>query len=72
MKHYNAVNEIYAIGRVLSFIFTGREALRHDTDAAADIVRKCTNHDPDKRYQTVLDLIADVEELVATPTDAPA
>jgi hypothetical protein len=33
---------------------------------------KCTDHDTDQRYQRVLDLIADVEALVATPTDAPA
>lgn len=72
LKAYDVTNEIYAIGWVLSFIFTGRESLRHGTDDAAQIVKKCTDHDPDQRYRKVLDLIADVEELVATPTDAPA
>jgi len=72
LKHYNVTNEIYAIGWVLSFIFTGRQSLRHGTDDAARVVMKCTDHDTDQRYQRVLDLIADVEALVATPTDAPA
>lgn len=38
----------------------------------SSIVRKCTDHDPAKRYQQVLDLIADVERLDARPTEAPA
>lgn len=72
LKHYNVTNEIYAIGWVLSFIFTGRESLRHGKDEIAQIVKKCTDHDPSQRYQTVLDLIAGVEALATTPTDAPA
>lgn len=72
LKHYSLVNEIYAIGWVLSFIFTGRESLRHGKDPIGDIMRRCTDPEPDERYQSVLDLIADVEELAATPSDAPA
>ena len=71
-KDYNVTNEIYAIGWVLSFIFTGRESLQPGTDNAAKLVRKCTDQDPARRYQTVLALIADIEDLAATPTDAPA
>ena len=72
LKAYNVTNEIYATGWVLSFIFTGRQSLGHGTDDAAQIVKKCTDHDPGQRYGSVLDLIADVEALVTTPTDAPA
>lgn len=72
MKDYEVANEIYAIGWILSFVFTGKEALRHGTDGPAEIVKKCTHHDLDQRYRSVLELIADVEALVATPTDAPA
>jgi len=72
LKNYGTVNEIYAVGRVLSFIFTGRESLPHDDDPTTAIVQKCTDRNPRARYQTVLDLIADVEALAATPTDAPA
>ena len=71
-KDYNVINEIYAIGWVLTFIFTGRETLRHGRGETDEVVKKCTDPDPDKRYQTLLELIGDVEALVATPTDAPA
>lgn len=72
LKAYNVVNEMYAIGWVLSFIFTGMQALQHGDDDAAQIVKKCTDHDPGQRYSNVLNLIADVEALVTTPSDAPA
>ena len=72
LKAYGVVNEIYAIGWVLHFIFTGRESLRHGSDAVAEIVKKCTDRDTGQRYQSVLELIADVEELASKPTDAPA
>ncbi|QHY96042.1 Serine/threonine-protein kinase PknL [Streptomyces sp. S4.7] len=71
-KEYDARNEIYSIGHVLSYIFTGKEALMSQADAASDIVRKCVAHDVANRYQTVRGLIGDVEKLEATPTDAPA
>ncbi|GGQ96977.1 hypothetical protein GCM10010267_69020 [Streptomyces griseorubens] len=73
-KEYDVCNEIYAIGWVLSYIFTGREALMSQTTAPSQIVRKCTAHDVTDRYQSVRELIGDVEKLEATPTakDSPA
>lgn len=73
-KDYDARNEIYAIGSVLSYIFSGREALISQRDTAGLIVRKCTDHDIDKRYQSVREVISDVEKMDAPslPTDAPA
>lgn len=71
-KDYNVSNEIYAIGWVLAFIFTGKDSLGNGTSDVARIVKKCTDHDPGQRYLKVLDLIADVEALVTKPTDAPA
>ncbi|MFJ8488909.1 protein kinase family protein [Streptomyces sp. NPDC094038] len=73
-KEYDVCNEIYAIGWVLSYIFSGKEALMSQADAPSQIVRKCTAHDVANRYQSVLELIGDVEKLEATPTptDAPA
>ncbi|MER5758592.1 protein kinase family protein [Streptomyces sp. NPDC002082] len=73
-KEYAVCNEIYSIGWVLSYIFSGREALMSQADVPSQIVRKCTAHDVAQRYQTVRDLIADVEKMEATPTlsDAPA
>ncbi|MDX3854159.1 protein kinase family protein [Streptomyces sp. AK02-01A] len=73
-KEYDVCNEIYSIGCVLSYIFSGREALMSQKDSPSQIVRKCTAHDVSHRYQSVLELIGDVERLEATPTptDAPA
>ncbi|MFG2378802.1 protein kinase family protein [Streptomyces sp. NPDC048504] len=72
-KEYGVCNEIYSIGWVLSYIFSGKEALMAQKDTPSQIVRKCTAHDVAHRYQSVRDLIGDVEKLEATPppTDAP-
>ncbi|WP_327577434.1 protein kinase family protein [Streptomyces sp. NBC_00145] len=73
-KDYGVRNEIYSIGWVLSYIFTGREALMSQDDAPSQIVRKCAAHDVAHRYGSVRELIGDVERLESTPppTDAPA
>ena len=71
-KDYTVVNEIYCLGWVLSYIFTGREALKAGTDEVSRIVQKCVANDTAQRYQQVIDLIADVERLAASPTDTPA
>jgi len=71
-KDYTVLNEIYSLGWVLSYIFTGREALKTGTDEVSLIVQKCTANDTAQRYQRVIDLIADVEGLAASPTDTPA
>lgn len=71
-KDYSITNEIYAIGSVLSYIFTGRESLRTDPGEVGRIVRRCVDHDGEQRYASTREIIADVEALGATPTDAPA
>lgn len=72
LKDYGVANEIYAVGWVLSFIFTGKESLGHGTGNVARIVKKCTDHDPSQRYSSVSELIVDVEALVTVPTETPA
>ncbi|PKW07434.1 Protein kinase domain-containing protein [Streptomyces sp. 1222.5] len=73
-KDYGVRNEIYSIGWVLSYIFSGREALLSRDDAPSKVVRKCTAHDVAHRYGSVRELIGDVEGMEATPppADAPA
>lgn len=71
-RDYSVVNEIHAVGWVLSYIFTGREALKSGRDELSWIIQKCAAHDPAQRYQRVPDLIADVESLSATPMHASA
>ena len=59
-------------GFVLSYIFTGKEALKTGGDEVGRIVAKCAANDTAQRYQRVTDLIADVERLVVASTGAPA
>lgn len=55
------------MGWVLSYLFTGRDALSTTTDPASRIVQKCTAPNFTERYFSALDVIADVEHLEATP-----
>lgn len=71
-KDYGVVNEMYSIGWVLSYIFTGRESLPAANNDVGRVVQKCAANNVEQRYPTVLSLISDVEHLDATPTDAPA
>jgi serine/threonine protein kinase len=71
-KDYAVLNEIYSIGWVLSYIFTGRESLKAGTDEVSRIVQKCGANDIVQRYQRVIDLIADVERLEVSATGTPS
>jgi len=71
-KDYDIPNEIYSLGFVLSYIFTGKEALKTGGDEVGRIVQRCAANDTAQRYQRVTDLIADVERLVVASTGAPA
>ena len=71
-KDYGVLNEMYSIGWVLSYIFTGRDSLKASADEVSRIVQKCVAHNTAQRYRAVLDLIADVERLEVTPIDTPA
>lgn len=71
-KDYGVVNEIYAIGHVLAYIYTGREALPSATSEVGRIIHKCAVNDVSQRYQTVAELIAQVEKLDACPSQTTA
>lgn len=71
-KSYNVANEIFAIGCVLSFIFSGKEALRPGTGRWWPIIMKCVDHDAGQRYSSVRAIITDVENLRTTPKGSPA
>jgi len=70
-RDYTVVNEMYSIGHVLAFIFKGRESLPPAGDVVGKVVHKCVLTDPAQRYQTVAELIFDVERLEA-PLRQPA
>ena len=71
-KDYAVVNEMYAIGHVLAYIFRGRESLPPATDEVGRIIHKCAVNDLGQRYQAVTELIAEVERLEAPPVQATA
>ncbi|MCB0906157.1 MAG: protein kinase family protein [Nocardioidaceae bacterium] len=71
-KEYGVVNEIYAIGHILAFIFTGRESLPAASDEVGRIIHQCAVHNVDQRYQAVTELIAEVERLEAPPVQTTA
>lgn len=62
-KEYSVANEIYAIGFVLSFIFSGRLDIVACTGAVRAIIDKCVAYQHAGRYGDVLSIIRDVESL---------
>lgn len=62
-KDYSVKNEIYAIGFILQFMFTGRKSLTNDSSQLAEIITKCVDRDFNKRYDTITQIINDVENL---------
>ena len=71
-KDFEPVNDIYAVGFVLSYIFKGVRHLISDFTPLAEIIQKCSHSDPTQRYQTVLQIIEAVENLETQPKGAPA
>ena len=64
-KDYNIQNEMYPVGFILNFIFTGKQNLISNSTNINKIIMKCTDRDPSKRYKSVADLIIDMESLTA-------
>jgi serine/threonine protein kinase len=64
-KDFSVTNEIYAVGFLLSFIFSGRRGLNACTGPIRTIVDRCTNSDVDARYKSVREIITDLETAAA-------
>ncbi|MGK5520741.1 protein kinase family protein [Micromonospora sp. URMC 107] len=75
-KEYDVVNEIYSIGFVLSFIFSGRRDIAACRGAVRAIIDKCVAHDRASRYQSVRPIIFEIEGLsssaLGSRSEAPA
>lgn len=63
-KDYNVQNEIYAVGFILNFIFTGKQNLTSGDTEVNKVIIKCTDRNPELRYKDVTELIIDVEGLL--------
>jgi tRNA A-37 threonylcarbamoyl transferase component Bud32 len=62
-KDYNLANEIYGVGAVLSFIFSGRQNLDACSGDVRAIVNRCVDIDVAARYPDVRPIIGDVVQL---------
>ena len=62
-KDYNIKNEIYEIGVVLWFIFTGRSNLNIDDSNIGKIIKKCINRNHSERYNNVDEIIIELNIL---------
>ena len=73
-KDFGAVHDIFAAGFVLLYIFTGRKNVgRGNAPPINQIIHKCIDSEPERRYQSVMELITDVEALDTTVTsEVPA
>nr|WP_281070192.1 protein kinase family protein [Paeniglutamicibacter psychrophenolicus] len=65
-REYSLTNEIHAVGHILSFIFTGRESLELGANALGHIITKCVDHDVQKRYTAIPEIIGDVSVLTTS------
>ncbi|WP_165938704.1 protein kinase family protein [Parafrankia sp. BMG5.11] len=71
-KDFDALADIYAIGHIISFIFSGKENIDACSGAIRPIIERCVNHDRRMRYQNVLNIINDVERLSVSGVGASA
>ena len=71
-RDYAMPNEIYAIGHVLAFVFTGRRAINVDDVRIKDIIDRCTANSYVARYRLVSEVIDDVENLATRTAGEPA
>lgn len=71
-KEYSVTNEVYSIGWILSYIFTGKESIPRADDDISQIIRKCTTNEIDQRYHNVREIIVAVERLQFVPDDSAA
>lgn len=62
-KDFAPVNDIYAIGFILSYIFTGKERLFINDSQLSSIIQKCSANDPSKRYQSVRNIIDEMKKV---------
>ena len=68
-KDYNIKNEIYAIGVVLWFIFTGKTNLNIDNSNIGRLVNKCIIRNHDERFNNVTEIIQSLSNIFSYETE---
>lgn len=65
-RDFQLIHEMYAVGWLLWFIFTGRDGIGDSAAGpVADLVRRCINSDNSLRPSSTLDLIETVRQLTS-------
>lgn len=62
-KDYDIKNEIYSVGFILWFIFTGKKNFAPDGTAISDITAKCTDKHSEKRYNSVDEIFSVLSDI---------
>lgn len=62
-KDYDVKYEIYGIGVLLWFIFTGKTSLKIDDSDIGKIVSKCITRNHEERYNNVQEIINDINSI---------
>jgi tRNA A-37 threonylcarbamoyl transferase component Bud32 len=71
-RDYGLINEIYVVGFILSFIFSGRTDITACTGVVRPIIDKCVAYDHAARYPDVRSIIRDVERLATDTAETRA
>lgn len=68
----NARTDIYAMGVMMNYLLTQKypdeflyKSARHGRKTMSDIIRKCVEFSPDRRYQTAVDLRKDLQLILS-------
>ncbi len=63
-KNYSIKNEIYAVGLILNYIFTGKKNFSHSNGSKLEfIISSCTSADLKKRYKDIQQILDQVDKL---------
>lgn len=62
-EDYNIKNEIFALGNIIWFVFTGKSGYKKDSSLISEIVEKCIIPDTNSRYNDVKELYNEVMSL---------
>jgi len=65
-KDFGLIHELFAVGMILSFLFSGKTGTHVGPQAVREIVLKCTNADHEARYKSIDELRMDVAKLQST------
>lgn len=64
-KKFKMTNEIFAVGTVLAYIFTGKEGIPPNNSELNAVIHRCVTTNGEERFQTVLEVVQQLEALAS-------